>query len=161
MKHSNFNQKEIMQKLMPVVEHSCVQYGLIPLEVSFSKENGHWFLRIFIHKNHSPVTLDDCENVTRGLGDYLDELIPMNYYLEISSPGLDRKLKSSKEYLIFKGKKATLKLRKPTEEFPEKVMEIKIVDYNNLDGLIFENQKDHKQYSVKEDNITSVQLIVE
>jgi len=161
MKHSNFNKKEVMQKLMPVVENSCIKYGLIPLEVSFSKENNHWFLRIFIHKNNGSITLEDCENLTRGIDDYLDEIIPMNYYLEISSPGLDRKLKSPMEYLVFKGKKATLKLRKPTEELPEKVMEIKIVDYNNLDGLIFENQKDNKQYKIQEDNITSVQLIVE
>ena len=161
MKHSNFNKKEVMQKLMPVVENACVKYSLIPLEVSFSKENGHWFLRIFIHKNNSPITLEDCENLTRGIDDYLDEIIPMNYYLEISSPGLDRKLKSSMEYLVFKGKKATLNLKKPTEELPEKVIEIKIVDYNNLDGLIFEDQKDHKQYNIKEENIASVQLIVE
>lgn len=161
MKHSQFNKKEIMQKIMPVIEHSCVKYSLIPLEVNFTKENGRWFLRIFIHKNHSSVTLDDCENLTKCFGDHLDELIPMNYHLEISSPGLDRKLKSSMEYIVFKGKKATLKLKQPTEEFSEKSLEIKIVDYNNLDGLIFENQKDHKQYKMKEDNIASVQLIVE
>jgi ribosome maturation factor RimP len=161
MKHSQFNKKEMMQKLMPVVEHSCVNYSLIPLEVSFTKENGRWFLRIFIHKSHGSITLDDCENLTRGIGDYLDELIPMNYHLEISSPGLDRKLKSSMEYIVFKGKKATLKLKKPTENFPEKVVEIKILDCNNLDGLIFENLKDNKQYNIQEDNISSVQLIVE
>jgi ribosome maturation factor RimP len=161
MKHSQFNKKEMMQKLMPVVEHTCVKYSLIPLEVSFTKENGRWFLRIFIHKNHGSITLDDCENLTRGIGDYLDELIPMNYHLEISSPGLDRKLKTPMEYIVFKGKKATLKLKKPTEEFPEKVVEMKIIDYNNLDGLIFEDLKDGKQHKIKEDNIALVQLIVE
>jgi len=161
VKHSQFNKKEMMQKLMPVVEHSCVNYSLIPLEVSFTKENGRWFLRIFIHKNHGNITLDDCENLTRGIGDYLDELIPMNYHLEISSPGLDRKLKSPMEYIVFKGKKATLKIKNTTEDFLEKLIEIKIIDYNTLDGLVFENQKDNKQYKIKEDNIASVQLIVE
>lgn len=161
MKHSNFNKREVMQKLMPVIEHSCVKYSLIPIEVSFTKENGRWFLRIFIHRNNGSITLDDCENLTRSLGDFLDELIPMNYFLEISSPGLDRKLKSSMEYIIFKGKKATLKLKKPTDEFPEKVLEIKILDYNNLDGLIFENLKGHTQHKMSEDNISMVQLIVE
>jgi ribosome maturation factor RimP len=146
---------------MPVVENTCVKYSLIPLEVSFTKENGRWFMRIFIHKNHGSITLDDCENLTRGIGDYLDELIPMNYHLEISSPGLDRKLKSPMEYIVFKGKKATLKLKKPTDEFPEKAIEIKILDYNTLDGLIFEDLKDGKQNKVKEDNIALVQLIVE
>lgn len=161
MKHSQFNKKEMMQKLMPVIEHTCVKYNLIPIEVSFTKENGRWFLRIFIHRNNGSIGHEDCENITRSLGDFLDELIPMNYFLEISSPGLDRKLKSTKEYIIFKGKKATLKLKKPTEEFPEKTIEIKIVDYNNLDGLIFESLKDHKQQKINEENIASVQLIVE
>jgi len=161
MKHSQFNKKEVMQKIMPVIEHSCVKFSLIPLEVSFTKENGRWFLRIFIHKNHGSITLDDCENLTRSLGDFLDELIPMNYHLEISSPGLDRKLKSSMEYIVFKGKKATLKIKNTTQEFPEKTIEIRILDYNNLDGLIFENLKDQKEYKIQEDNINSVQLIVE
>lgn len=161
MKHSQFNKKEMMQKLMPVIEHTCVKYSLIPLEVSFTKENGRWFLRIFIHKNHGGIGHEDCENLTRGIGDYLDELIPMNYFLEISSPGLDRKLKSSIEYIIFKGKKASLKLKQTTETLPEKVMEIRIIDYNNLDGLIFENLKTHAQQNVQEDNISLVQLIVE
>jgi len=161
MKHSQFNKKEMMQKLMPVIEHSCVNYNLIPLEVSFTKENGRWFLRIFIHKNSGGIGHEDCENLTRGIGDFLDELIPMNYFLEISSPGLDRKLKSSKEYIIFKGKKATIKIKQTTEEFPEKVFEIKILDYNNLDGLIFENLKTNAQQKISEDNISLVQLIVE
>lgn len=161
MKHSQFNKKEMMQKLMPVIEHNCVKYSLIPLEVSFTKENGRWFLRIFIHKNHGSVGHEDCENLTRSLGDYLDEIIPMNYFLEISSPGLDRKLKSSMEYIIFKGKKATLKIKQTTEELHEKVMEIRILDYNNLDGLVFENLKTKTQQKVSEDNISLVQLIVE
>ena len=161
MKNSHFNKKETMQKIMPIIEHASMQYSLIPLEVSFTKENGRWFLRIFIHKTHGEVSLDDCENLTRSLNDVLDELIPMHYFLEISSPGLDRKLKSPKEYIIFKGQKASLKLKNLTEEFTEKVLEIKILDYNNLDGLIFEHLKTGQTYQINEDNISTVQLIVE
>lgn len=146
---------------MPVIEHAAMQYSLMPLEVNFTKENGRWFLRIFIYKTNGEVTLDDCENLTRTLNDVLDELIPMHYFLEISSPGLNRKLKSAKEYIIFKGKKATLKLKNTTEDFAEKVFEIRILDYNNLDGLIFEDLKTAQTHSMSEDNILFVQLIVE
>jgi len=74
---------------MPVIENTAMRYNLIPLEVSFEKESGHWFLRIFIYSSDHPVNHSDCEHITRGLGDLLDELIPFKYYLEVSSPGLD------------------------------------------------------------------------
>ena len=95
-----FNKKQVIEKIMPVIENTAMRHNLIPLEVSFEKENGHWFLRIFIYSTDHPVNHNDCEHMTRGLGDLLDELIPFKYYLEVSSPGLERRLKSPKEYLI-------------------------------------------------------------
>lgn len=90
-------------KLVPLIDNTAMRYNLIPLEIDFTKENGKWFLRIFLYKEEG-VTLDDCENVSRSLNPFLDELIPVKFYLEVSSPGLDRKLKSDKEYIIFQGK---------------------------------------------------------
>ena len=105
----HFNKKEILEKLVPVVENTAMRYNIIPLEVSLEKENAHWFLRIFIYSPDHPVSHQDCENITRGLGDFLDELIPFKYYLEVSSPGLNRKMKSTREYVIFKGKNIIVK----------------------------------------------------
>ena len=51
----------------------------------------------------------------------MDELIPFKYYLEVSSPGLERRLKSTKEYLIFKGHNIVVKVKEPIEEkYPKK-----------------------------------------
>lgn len=161
MKNSQFNKKETMQKIMPLIEHSCVKFNIIPLEVNLIKENGRWFLKIFIYRKDGGITHKDCENITRDIGVHLDELIPVNYFLEISSPGLERTLKSVKEYLIFKGKKATLKLKKPTEKFQSKTLKIKILDYNNHDGLIFEQIEEKNTSCMPESNISSVKLILE
>ena len=87
----HFNKKEILSAIIPVIENTAMRYNLIPIEISFEKENGHWFLRIFIYSNDHPVNHKDCENVTRSIGDMLDEIIPFKYYLEVSSPGLDKK----------------------------------------------------------------------
>lgn len=160
MKYSQLNKKEVMQNIMPLIEHSCIKYNLIPLEVNLTKENGRWFLRIFLYRKDG-VTHDDCQNITRDLSDHLDALIPVKYFLEISSPGLERKLKSSKEYIIFKGKNALLKLKKPQEEFESKTVKIQILDYNNLDGLIFERLEDNKQFKMKDESISSVKLILD
>ena len=100
MEQKHFNKNEILEKLNPLVENTAMRYGVIPIEVDFSKESGKWFLRIFLYKQDG-ITLDDCENFSRSLNPFLDDLIPVKFYLEVSSPGLDRKLKSDREYIIF------------------------------------------------------------
>ena len=105
------NRLEIIEKITPLIENTAMRYNLVPIEIDFSKENHRWFLRIFLYSKERDITLDDCENVTRSLENFLDELIPVKYYLEVSSPGLERKFKSEKEFIIFKGRRISLKLR--------------------------------------------------
>ena len=112
-----------------------MRYGLIPLEISLEKENNKWFLRIFIYSSQHSVSHLDCENMSRGLGDMLDELIPFKYYLEVSSPGLDRKFKSEKEYIIFKVHNIIIKLKNSIEGIPEKTFEALLLDYNESFGI--------------------------
>ena len=82
-------------------------------------------MRIFLYSQERSITLEDCENVTRSLEDFLEELIPVKYYLEVSSPGLERKFKSEKEFVIFKGKRISLKLKEPLEGESEKSLKVK------------------------------------
>ena len=119
MEQKHFNKNEILEKLNPLVENTAMRYGVIPIEVDFSKESGKWFLRIFLYKQDG-ITLDDCENFSRSLNPFLDDLIPVKFYLEVSSPGLDRKLKSDREYIIFQGKIINLKLKSLVDGIEEK-----------------------------------------
>lgn len=96
---------------MPVIEKAVEENGLTLIEADFTKESGQWTLKIFIYNPENPITHEDCTNVTKALNDYLDDLIESPYSLEVSSPGLERKLKSEKEYDIFKGKRAKVKLK--------------------------------------------------
>ena len=117
----DINRYEILEKITPLIENTAVRFNLIPIEIEFIKENHKWFLRIYLYSYEKDITLDDCENVTRSLNDFLDELIPVKYYLEVSSPGLERKFKSDKEFLIFKGRRISLKLKTPLEGETEKI----------------------------------------
>ena len=65
----------------------------------------------------------------------LDELIPFKYYLEVSSPGLDRKFKSEKEYIVFKGHDVIVKLKNSVEGIEEKTINAKLLDYNESFGI--------------------------
>ncbi len=105
------NKAAINELIKPVIEKTVDESWLILVEANFTKEAGKWVLKIFIYNPKKPITHEDCERITRKLPDVLDELIPVPYNLEVSSPGLDRKLKSEKEYEIFKGKKAKVKMK--------------------------------------------------
>ena len=75
-------------------------------DVEYVKEGSEWFLRIYIDKEDG-VDLDDCENVTDLINDPLDELDPIKepYYLEVSSPGVERKLKNNAHFRRVVGEK--------------------------------------------------------
>lgn len=69
-------------------------------------------LRIFIDKENG-ITVEDCAGISREVGFLLDvqDVIPYSYTLEVSSPGLNRALKNSKDFVRFKGKKVKIKTK--------------------------------------------------
>ena len=161
MSGETFSKKEVMNNIYPLIENTCMRFNLIPLEVDFVKESGRWFLRIFIYSNDHDVNHMDCENVSRSLSDFLDELIPVKYNLEISSPGLERRLKSEKEYIIFCGKVVEIKLKNPLEGEKEKVFKALLLDYNDGIGATVERLSDGKELTISLDNIFSSRLCFE
>ena len=81
--------------LLPVMEEN----GFELVDVEYVKEAGTWYLRAYIDKPGG-FTVDDCEMVSRKLGDWLDkeDFIDESYILEVSSPGLGRPLKKEKDF---------------------------------------------------------------
>lgn len=155
------NRHEILEKVMPLVENTAMRFNLVPVEVDFTKENHRWYLRIFLFSYDHPVNLDDCENVTRSIQDFLDELIPCKYYLEVSSPGLDRKFKSDKEYLIFRGRNVSIKLKQPLEDEKEQIFKAKLVDYDEREGITVIRLEDEKEMVLPLSAIKSTKLYFE
>lgn len=152
------NKNEIKAKLEPLIDNTLMRFGLIPVETELVKENHRWYLRIFIYSPEREVNLEDCENVSRSLADFLEELIPFKYNLEVSSPGMERKLKSDKEFLIFKGRDINLKLRESIDDSLEKQFVAKIVDFDENEGLTVYTYKDKKDVLIKKENILSAKL---
>ncbi len=85
-------------------------------EVQFRKEGHGWVLRATID-SQSGVTLNDCSNVSRELSNFLEveDLIDHAYHLEVSSPGLERPLRSTEDFMRFRGKKARVKVHEEIE----------------------------------------------
>ena len=112
------------QKISELVEELLCDFlsdnGLELYNCEFVKEGKDWFLRVFVDKLQNEgdeqlyVSTDDCEKVSRFLSNQLDELDPIeqNYYLEVSSPGLDRALIKERDFQRFSGSLVDVSLYK-------------------------------------------------
>ena len=161
MKQEAINRHEILEKITPLIENTAMRFDLIPIEIDFEKEAHRWFLRVFLFAHGRGVTLEDCENVTRSLNDLLDELIPCKYYFEVSSPGLERKLKSDREYLLFQGQNIILKLKSGVDENESKMFKVKILDFSEQDGLKVLRLEDEQEFLIPKNKILSAKLYIE
>ena len=85
-----------------LAEPLAKELGLIIWDVTFTKEGADWYLRIFIDKEGG-VGIDDCVDLTRAINPVLDseDPIPQEYTLEVSSPGINRKLTRPEHFEAF------------------------------------------------------------
>ena len=104
--------EELRNLLEPSVE--ALGYELIDLELRTGGRNG--LMRLFID-GPKGIGLDDCEAVSRQVSTVLDveDPIPGNYTLEVSSPGLDRALTKPAHFQRFTGEDVRIKLRTPVD----------------------------------------------
>ncbi|MDR0469660.1 MAG: ribosome maturation factor RimP [Peptococcaceae bacterium] len=94
---------KIAEKALPIIRDT----GYEMADIELVKEGSNWYLRFFIeHPNpDEPITTDDCGKVSERLSDWLDkeDPIPYAYFLEVSSPGIERPLKTDKDFSRFQG----------------------------------------------------------
>ncbi len=84
------------------------------VDVEYVREGGSWYLRLYIDKPGG-IGVEDCSLVSRQMSDILDEAdpIPGAYHLEVSSPGLDRPLKTEADFRRFTGEMVEVHTYKP------------------------------------------------
>jgi ribosome maturation factor RimP len=86
----------IAERVLRIAEPVCAAAGYELVDVRFTTEQGGWVLRVYIDRAATGVDLHDCERMSRELSAVLDveDPIPQAYNLEVSSPGLDRPLRT-------------------------------------------------------------------
>ena len=115
--------KKITEIVEEITADFLAENGLELYNSEFVKEGKDWFLRVYIDRQQEEetedkeevyVSTDDCEKVSRFLSEELDRLDPIeqNYYLEVSSPGLDRALIKEKDFIRFCGHVVDISLYK-------------------------------------------------
>jgi ribosome maturation factor RimP len=110
-----------------VVEPIVRAHGAELVDIEFKPERAGWVLRLLVEREgasekllstrDAAINLELCSGISRDLSPALDvaELIDHPYHLEVSSPGVERPLKSERDYLRFVGARAKLKLVEPLD----------------------------------------------
>ncbi|MDK2563305.1 ribosome maturation factor RimP [Romboutsia sedimentorum] len=112
------------------------------VDVEYVKEAGEYYLRVYIDKDGG-IALSDCESVSRQLSEVLDVKDPIkdNYFLEVSSPGLDRPLKKDKDFVRYQGRDVEIKLYKPMDGCKQFEGElVGLTEENNIKLIIDGNE---------------------
>jgi len=112
-----------VERVREIAERVAVSRGLEVVEIEFLGGGKARMLRVFLDKSSAGtdplagVTHEDCANFSRELGTILDveDVMPGSYTLEVSSPGLDRKLIKAADFTRFTGSRLKLTTRQPVE----------------------------------------------
>lgn len=111
-------QKNIAAAVTEIVRPYVEAEGCDLWDVEYLKESSKQILRITIErKDGTDTDIDDCERVHRAIDPVLDEAdpIPVQYYLEVSSPGLERELRTPAHIRAFLGQKVVAKFYAPID----------------------------------------------
>jgi ribosome maturation factor RimP len=114
--------QSVEEKAHQLCEPLIAAEGLELLELEFVREHGGWVLRLFIDKPGAVVGVDECAIASKAVDKALDveDVIPHEYSLEVSSPGLNRPLKKLAHFKAVQGQQVRIKTFAPLFEPPRK-----------------------------------------
>ena len=107
---------KIEEKVENLVQEKIKNLGYNLYDVEYAKEGQNYYLRIYID-NEKGIDLNDCEKVNNEINEILDnaDYIKEQYFLEVSSPGIERILRKDKHLEQYIGKEIEVKLFKKDE----------------------------------------------
>lgn len=141
------------EKVLKIINE---EYELVDIE--YVKEFGENYLRIYIDRDNG-LTLDDCESISEKVSNLLDEIdiIEQSYYLEVSSPGIDRVLKKEKDFIREKNKKVDIKFYKNLEGKNDIVATLLGIDDDGK--ILFEFEG--RDFSIDKKDIAKINLHID
>lgn len=146
----------IEEKVEKLVEPIIEKIGYELYDVEYSKEGKNYFLRIFID-NEKGIDLNDCEKVNDAITDVLDEknYIKEQYFLEVSSPGVERILRKDKHLKQNIGEQVNIKLFKKDENGQKEYLG-KLKEFDDLKIIIKQNEN---EIQIERKNISQIKTV--
>ncbi len=153
------NEKEIIiEKITKIVEPYVDNMQLSLVDVEYLQDGGYWYVRIFVENLNGELDIEDCKKLSHNIEEQIDEIVDKKYFLEVSSPGIERPLKKLEDFIRFKGEKVTLNLKHKNKELNnKKQFKAKIIDVIKDEAkIIFEIDKNNIEIDLKEIRKTNI-----
>ncbi len=109
---------EIIEKVRSLTGPMLEELHLVLVDVTIRRQGQDLFIEVIVDRPEGGITLDECSVVNRQLNDALDHegAISENYFLEVSSPGLDRPLKTREDFLRVRNRNVRFHLSSKVNE---------------------------------------------
>lgn len=149
--------ESIKEMVLPLIEQNDCYLD----DIEYVKDNNEMYLRIYIEKNEGYLDMDTCVAVSDLISDKLDETDPIKdeYILEVSSPGIEKPLKTFEQVQKSVGEYVYAKFKNPKAGLCEVEGYLKSVDNQELEfEYLVKNIK--KKIVVNYDNIQFIRLAV-
>ena len=121
---ANSSNEVIIEKIEKIVVPVLNEMNLSLVDIEYMQDGGYWYVRIYVEDLNGDITLEHCATISNKIEDDVDKLIDKKFFLEVSSPGIERPLKKIEDFIRFKGEKAKVSLKH------------KIDDNKNFEGII-------------------------
>ena len=148
---------KIEEQVTNLINEQVLKNGYEIYDLEYIKEGNEYYLRIFIEKPEGNITLEDCEKVNDIVNPILDEadIIKEQYFLEVSSTGVEKKLRKVEHYKKVLGKEIKVKLFKKDAE-GNKEVEGKLLEVKEKEITI---EKNGKNINIKLDDIAKANTV--
>lgn len=132
--------KTTEELVRPILEEKNLEL----VDIEYVKEGKNWFLRVYIDKEGG-IDISECGEVSEQLSEKLDDVDPIQeaYFLEVSSPGVERPIKTVEDFAKSVNKNVYVKLFEPING--EKAYEGILVNFSNNVATIEYKVKTRKQ----------------
>lgn len=148
---------KVEERIETLIKDTIENIGYDLYDVEYAKEGPNYYLRIFID-NENGIDLNDCEKVSNAINEMLDEsdIIKEQYYLEVSSPGIERIIRKDKHLEQNKGKQIEVKLFKKDKNGNKSCIgELEDFDAETI------TIKNEKEITIERKDIASMRTIYE
>lgn len=154
----------IEEKVEKLIKKKIEDLGYQLYDVQYVKEGQSYFLRVFIEKENGSIDLNDCEKVNDGINDLLDtaSYIKEQYFLEVSSTGIEKVLRKDKHLEDNIGNNVQVNLFKPVELLGKKQKEVQGVLKSfdkDIITLQVNNAKEISEISIERKDISQIKTV--
>jgi ribosome maturation factor RimP len=154
--------QKMVEQLQKALEALLEELGYELYELKYIQQKSKKTLRVFIDHPQRPISIKDCEEVSRHIGPLIDEqeLLKGSYYLEVSSPGVERELRNERDFKRFVGETVKIITKEPVEKRTVFIGKLTDFDLENKELEVLERDS-NRLFKIKYANVKKAQLYLE